>query len=142
MRFVLDTNVLVAGLRSPRGASAALLRLVLLGKIKPLVSVPLFLEYESVLLRPKHLLASQLTDTDVINFLNVFAGFITPTEIFYLWRPQLKDVNDDMVLETAVNGMADILVTFNTADFLPAVNQFNIKLMLPNHFLQELKNGH
>lgn len=142
MRFILDTNILVAGLRSPKGASAALLTLVLAGKIQPIVSVPLFLEYEAVLLRPTHLLAAQLTERDVINFLNVFAGFVVPTEIFYLWRPQLKDANDDMVLEAAVNGQAAILVTFNTADFLLATSKFNIKLMLPSLFLKELQDGH
>jgi putative PIN family toxin of toxin-antitoxin system len=142
MKFLLDTNVLVAGLRSPNGASAALLKLVLAGKVQPLVSVPLFLEYEAVLLRPKHLLAAQLTEADVMNFLDVFAGFVEPTEIFYLWRPQLKDANDDMVLEAAVNGRADVIVTFNTADFLPAANKFNLKLMLPSLFLKELQHGH
>ena len=142
MRFLLDTNVLVAGLRSPEGASAALLKLVLAGKIQPLASVPLFLEYEAVLLRPKHLLAAQLTEADVINILDVFAGFVAPTEIFYLWRPQLKDAHDDMVLEAAVNGQADVIITFNTADFLPAANKFNLKLMLPSLFLKELQHGY
>lgn len=142
MRFLLDTNVLVAGLRSPNGASAALLKLVLVGKIQPIASVPLFLEYEAVLLRPKHLLAAQLSAQDVINFLNVFAGFVMPTEVFYLWRPQLKDAADDMVLEAAVNGQAEVIVTFNTADFLPAANKFNLKLMLPSLFLKELQHGH
>lgn len=141
MKFLLDTNILVAGLRSPNGASAELLKLVLTGKIQPIASVPMFLEYEAVLLRPEHLLAAQLTEADVVNFLNVFAGFIEPVEIFYLWRPQLKDANDDMVLEAAVNGQADAIVTFNTADFLPAVNRFNLKLMLPNLFLKELQHG-
>ena len=142
MRFILDTNILVAGLRSPKGASAALLKLVLMGKIQPIASVPLFLEYEAVLLRSEHLLAAHLTKADVLNFLDVFAGFVAPTEIFYLWRPQLKDADDDMVLEAAVNGQADIIVTFNTADFLTAVNKFNLKLMLPSLFLKELQNGH
>ena len=142
MRFILDTNILVAGLRSPNGASAAILKMVLMNKIQPIASVPLFLEYESVLLRPEHLIAAQLTKVEVLNFLDVFAGFVVPTEIFYLWRPQLKDANDDMVLETAVNGRADAIVTFNTSDFLPAINKFNLKLMLPSLFLKELQHGH
>lgn len=141
MKFLLDTNIIVAGLRSPNGASAALLKLILTGEIQPIASVPMFLEYEAVLLRSEHLLAAQLTEADVVNFLNVFAGFIEPVEIFYLWRPQLKDANDDMVLEAAVNGQADVIVTFNTADFLPAANRFNLKLMLPSLFLKELHHG-
>ena len=72
----------------------------------------------------------------------IAVGFVEPTEIFYLWRPQLKDANDDMVLEAAVNGRVDVIVTFNTADFLPATNKFNLKLMLPSLFLKELQHGH
>jgi len=55
-----------------------------------------------------------------------------------VWWPLLKDLKDDMVLETAVNGQAGVIVTFNTADFLPAANRFNLKLMLPSLFLKEL----
>jgi putative PIN family toxin of toxin-antitoxin system len=141
MKFVLDTNVLVAAMRSPKGASAALLNLTLNNRIKPLVSVPLFLEYESVLLRSEHLLSSNLSASQVLNFLDVLAGFVTPIEIFYLWRPQLKDIKDDMVLEVAVNGRADVIVTFNTKDFSSAVDKFNIQLMQPNQFLKEIQNG-
>lgn len=141
MKILLDTNVLVAGLRSPQGASAALLKRVLAGKIQPVASVPLFLEYEAVLLRPEHLRAAQLDKPAVVNFLDVFAGFVEPAEIFYLWRPQLKDANDDMVLEAAVNGQVDVIVTFNTADFSGVAQQFNLKVMLPNEFLKELRDG-
>jgi len=141
MRILLDTNVLVAGLRSPQGASAALLKLVLAGEIKPIASVPLFLEYEAVLSRPEHLSAAQLSVPEVVNFLDVFAGFVEPAEIFYLWRPQLKDAGDDMVLEAAVNGQADVIVTFNTADFSGVAHRFNLKIMLPNELLKELQDG-
>ena len=103
--------------------------------------MPLFLEYESVLLRSEHLLSSNLSVSQVLNFLDVLAGFVTPVEIFYLWRPQLKDIKDDMVLEVAVNGQADVIVTFNTKDFNSAVDKFNIQLMQPNQFLKEIQDG-
>ena len=141
MKCVLDTNILVAAIRSPHGASSALMKLTLTKKIKPLVSVPLFLEYESVLLRPEHLDASKLSQSQVLNFLDVLSGFVEPIEIFYLWRPQLKDIKDDMVLEVAVNGQADVIVTFNTKDFKPSIHKFNLELMLPNQFLKEIQNG-
>ena len=123
MKCVLDTNILVAAIRSPQGASSALMKLTLTNKLSPLVSVPLFLEYESVLLRPEHLAASKLTKSQVLNFLDVLSGFVIPIEIFYLWRPQLRDMKDDMVLEVAVNGQADVIVTFNTKDFTSAVDK-------------------
>ena len=141
MKCVLDTNILVAAIRSPHGASSALMKLTLTNKIKPLVSVPLFLEYESVLLRPEHLDASKLSQSQVLNFLDVLSGFVVPIEIFYLWRPQLKDIKDDMVLEVAVNGQADVIVTFNTKDFKTSIHKFNLELMLPNQYLKVIQNG-
>ncbi len=141
MKCVLDPNILVAAIRSPQGASSALMKLTLTNKLSPLVSVPLFLEYESVLLRPEHLAASKLTKSKVLNFLDVLSGFVIPIEIFYLWRPQLRDMKDDMVLEVAVNGQADVIVTFNTKDFTAAVDKFNLDLMVPNQFLKEIQNG-
>ena len=141
MKCVLDTNILVAAIRSPHGASSALMKLTLTNKIKPLVSVPLFLEYESVLLRPEHLDVSKLSQSQVLNFLDVLSGFVVPIEIFYLWRPQLKDIKDDMVLEVAVNGQADVIVTFNTKDFKTSIHKFNLELMLPNQYLKVIQNG-
>lgn len=85
--------------------------------------------------------AAQLSAPEVVNILDVFAGFVEPTEIFYLWRPQLKDANDDMVLEAAVSGQADVIVTFNRADFSGVAQQFKLKIMLPNEDLKELRDG-
>ena len=75
------------------------------------------------------------------NFLDVLAGVVVPVEVFYLWRPQLKDANDDMVLEAAVSGQADAIVTFNIRDFLPSAEKFNLKVMTPSDFLKELRDG-
>ena len=140
MNFVLDTNVLVAAIRSPKGASAEILRRVLTGQVKVLCSVPLFMEYESVLLRPEHLAAAGAQAPEVINVLDVLAGVVVRVEIQFLWRPQLKDPNDDLVLELAVNaqGLGDAvsIVTFNQKDFLPQARQFGVNVITPREFFQ------
>lgn len=86
-----------------------------------LASVPLFLEYEAVLCRAEHLLASHLTQPQVIGFFDYLAGLVEPVKLHYLWRPQHGDVADEMVLETAINGGANCIVTFNTRHFEPAI---------------------
>ena len=141
MTIILDTNVLVAAVRSPTGAAAEIMRRILRGKIKTVASVPLFMEYEAVLLRPVHLKAARVSAEDVNNLLDVLAGVVVPVEVFYLWRPQLKDANDDMVLEAGVSGQADAIVTFNIRDFLPSAEKFNLKVMTPSDFIKELRDG-
>ncbi|KJV08915.1 twitching motility protein PilT, partial [Elstera litoralis] len=102
IRAVVDTNILIAARRSRLGASNALLRFLDAGEFQMLVSVPLFLEYEAVLTRPQHLLACGLSTSAVTNFLDYLAGLVEPVQLHYLWRPQLGDVADEMVLETAI----------------------------------------
>jgi putative PIN family toxin of toxin-antitoxin system len=140
MNYVLDTNVVVAGIRSPSGASAEILRRVLKRSVQTVCSVPLFLEYEAVLLLPEQLAAAEINDRDVFNFLDVFASVILPIEIQFLWRPQLRDPNDDMVLELAVNAMGRgdevCIVTFNHADFLPQIHKFGVHIKTPKQFFQ------
>ncbi len=140
MNFVLDTNVLVAAIRSPKGASAEILRRVLTGQEKVLCSVPLFMEYESVLLRPEHLAAAGAQAPEVINVLDVLAGVVIRVEIQFLWRPQLKDPNDDLVLELAVNGQglgdAVTIITSNQKDFLPQARKFGVDVITPRQFFQ------
>jgi putative PIN family toxin of toxin-antitoxin system len=130
LRVVLDTNVLIAARRSRTGASNALLRALDERKFVLLASVPLFLEYEAVLFRAEHLLASRLTERQVAGFLNYLAGLVTPVKLRYLWRPQLNDVADEMVLETAINGRANGIVTFNIRHFAPA-SRFGIDVIYP-----------
>ncbi len=102
-----------------------------------LASVPLFLEYEAVLTRAEHLLATGMTGMQVTGFLNYLAGLVTPVKFHFLWRPQLTDVADEMVLETAINGAADAIVTFNTRHFGPAT-QFGIDVIRPDEALRRL----
>lgn len=145
MKYVLDTNVLVAGVRSPRGASAQILRQVLQGQVPVVCSVPLFLEYEDVLLRPQQLAAAGLGEKDVVNFLDVLAGVVQRVSIQFLWRPQLRDPNDDLVLEVAVNaqglGQPVCILTFNQRDFLPQARLFGVGICTPQQFFQGACNG-
>lgn len=138
MRAVLDTNVLVSARRSRSGASNALLRSVVRSDFKMLASVPLFLEYEAVLTRPEQLRALRLTSDEVVAFLGHLAGLVEPVELYYLWRPQLADAADEMVLEAAINGRADCIVTFNTRHF-EAARRFSIGVSTPAEFLERIR---
>jgi predicted nucleic acid-binding protein len=89
-----------------------------------LASVTLFVEYEAVLMRAEHRKAAALGEEEVAIFLDGLAALVEPVESYFLWRPQLRDANDDMVLEAAINGRADALVTYNTRDFGAIASRF------------------
>jgi putative PIN family toxin of toxin-antitoxin system len=138
-RIVLDTSVVAAGLRSRSGAGNALLRLVANRRLVPLATPPLFLEYEDVLKRPEQRLANGLAPEAIDEFLAELAALIEPVEVHFGWRPQLKDPNDEMVLESAINGEADALVTYNVADFAAAGQRFQIPVLRPADLLRMVK---
>ena len=137
-RVVLDTSVIATALRSQTGASFALLRAVEYGRLKILATPSLFLEYEDVLKRPEQRQVSGLTLEAVDELLGELAALIEPVEVHLLWRPQLRDPDDEMVLEAAINGRADALVTYNIRDFRGAAPRFGIRLMQPADLLKEL----
>jgi putative PIN family toxin of toxin-antitoxin system len=139
LRLVLDTDVLVAALRSDRGASRQLLIRALDREIEVLVSVPLMLEYEAVLTRPEHLDASGLTLEQVNEILDALAKVLIPVRLRFLWRPRLKDPADEMVLETAVHGRADRLVTFNIRHLAAAAREFGIRVLVPRDAWKEVQ---
>lgn len=120
MRLALDTDVVVAGVRSRQGASRAWLSAILTGKATLLLSVPLALQYEAVLTRPDHLAACGARVEEITALLDALCAVCIPVEISFLWRPMLRDADDEMVLEVAVNGRADRLLTFNKRDFAGA----------------------
>jgi putative PIN family toxin of toxin-antitoxin system len=133
---VLDTNVLIAGLRSRRGASFALLQRVGTGAFDVSVSVPLVLEYEAVARRQARELGLTHADVDaVVDFVCRQAQHRT---IFYLWRPFLRDATDDMVLEVAVEAQCHIIVTFNIRDFA-GIEKFGLRALTPREFLAVLE---
>lgn len=134
-RAVLDTNVMVAALSSKRGASHALVRRAFEREFVLLASPPLWLEFESVLKRSEIVQRHRFTASEIDDFLDALAMVVEPVQLHYLWRPQLRDPQDEMVLETAINGRADALVTFNIADFEPAMALFTPRLMTPARFL-------
>jgi putative PIN family toxin of toxin-antitoxin system len=131
-RLVLDTNVLVTALCNQDGASHLLIRWVLADKIILSASPALWLEYEAVVKRPEIRLRHGITLKNLDVVLDTLAAHVEPVHLSYLWRPQLRDPNDEMVLETALNAGADALVTFNTKDFAEAVKRFNLKLLTPS----------
>ena len=139
MRLVLDTSVLVAAFRSGSGASRRILEAALGGRFVLLLSVPLMLEYESVLTRAEHLETSGLSVTEVNSVLDALAAVGEPVRLPFHWRPILRAANDDMVLEAAVNGRADGLVTFNDRDFLPVRAEFNIRIFSPRDLIRKLE---
>lgn len=140
-RVVLDTTVIVAALRSDRGASRPLLTAALGKQFALLASVPLMLEYEAVSTRPEHLEAAGLTELDIQAVLDALATIAEPVRLAYLWRPMLPDADDDMVLETAVNGRADLLVTVNLRDFTPGAARFGIRIASPAEALTRLRRN-
>jgi putative PIN family toxin of toxin-antitoxin system len=134
-RVVLDTNVLVAALRSRNGASYRLLSLIDTGRYEMAVSVPLVLEYEAAakrLVRPGGLAAA---DIDAV--VDYICKVASQHKIYYLWRPFLRDPKDDMVLELAVGSSSEVIVTYNRRDFA-RVGQFGLRVLTPREFLREI----
>ena len=137
MRLVLDTNVIVAAFRSHRGASNALLRTVEARRVTLLCSTALFLEYEAVLgrLQTRTITGHSLDDVDAV--MNALAALCEPVDISFRVRPVLRDADDEMVLEAALNGRADAIVTHNARDFAPA-RALGIAIARPGEILGRL----
>ena len=137
--MVLDTDVVVAALRSPGGASAAIVRLARRGRVTLLMSVALALEYEAVCSRPEHRLAAGLSEDEVNVLVDAIIALAEPVAMHFLWRPQLRDPCDEMVLEAAINGDADALVTFNVSDFGSLPGHFGVDLILPRDAIVRMR---
>lgn len=134
-QIVIDTNVMVSGLRSRRGYSFRLLSLVGTGRFEINLSVPLVLEYEEVLYEQEsELSVSREVVEDVINF---HCATANRHQIYFLWRPLLGDPDDEMVLELAVKAGCDYIVTYNKTDFR-GVESFGIRAIEPGSFLKEI----
>ncbi len=139
--MVLDTTVMVAALRSAGGASRQLFVDALDRRFVLLLSVPLLIEYEAVLTRKEHLKAAGLKVAEVGELLDALALVAEPVVPSFLWRPLLRDPNDDMVFEVALNGRADLLVTFNTEDFKKAMMK-NLRIVSSGEALRELRGSY
>ena len=134
MKIIIDTNVLVAALRSRRGASFKLVSFLPNDKFSIFISVPLVLEYEDALMR---LESSAITEQDIGNFVDFLCEIGYHQEIFFLWRPFLPDPSDDHVLEVAVAAGCDAIVTYNKRDF-KGIERFGLRILDPRELLSEI----
>jgi putative PIN family toxin of toxin-antitoxin system len=132
---VVDTNVIVAGLRSRNGAAFKLLSLIGQNRFKICLSVPVVIEYEDVLLAQlEHL---HFSEADVRDFLDYLCSVGRHQAVHYLWRPYLRDAKDDLFLEVAVAGNCDAIITYNLRDFGGA-DKFGVRILTPGDFLQHI----
>lgn len=136
MKIVLDTNVIVAALMSRNGISNALLvKLFEMQEKINVVSNPLILEMEAVLKRDENRArCGGLEDSKIDSFIDDICLISDHQRINFLWRPFLHDTQDDMVLETAFNAGAEIIVTYNLKDFKGVEKYFDIRVMSPSEF--------
>lgn len=128
---MLDTNVIVAAMRSPSGASAELLRKARRGELVMVANVALALEYDATCSRAEHVLASGLSPVQVGIFIDAVVALAEPVETHFMWRPVLRDPGDEMVLEAAANGRAQAIVTFNRRHFDAVPTHFGIEILSP-----------
>ena len=126
-------------MRSPTGASAELLRLARRKRVTLLANVPLALEYEAQCRRGDHRRAAGLTEREALAFVDGVLALVEPVETFFLWRPQLRDPADEMVLEAAINGGAAAIVTFNRRDYRAAERRFDVRVLLPREALERIR---
>jgi predicted nucleic acid-binding protein len=134
---VIDTDVVVAAMRSPSGASAELLRRIDRGDAVMLLTVALALEYEAICTLAEHRLASGLTAAEAGIYVDGLIGMAEPVKAFFRWRPQLRDPGDELVLEAAVNGQANCIVTFNESHLREARN-FGVEVIRPGEALRRI----
>src|ERR1035441_1724552 len=126
-------------MRSPTGASAAIVRAVRQRQATLLLSVPLALECEAVSRRSEHPVEAGLSERQVEIFVDAIIAMGEPVLTHFLWRPQLHDPNDEMVLEAAINGRADAIVTFNVRDYGTTPAQFGVEVLLPREAIARIK---
>lgn len=138
MRLVLDTDVVAAAMRSPTGASAAILMAALEQRVTLLANVPLVIEYEAVCSLAEHREAARLNKDEVRQFLDAVVAMMEPVETHFLWRPRLRDPADEMVLEAAVNGNATAIVTFNIRDYGNVAHDFGLEVLRPRDVLRRI----
>jgi putative PIN family toxin of toxin-antitoxin system len=139
MRMVVDTDVMVAALQSDQGASRALLEALFRGEAAMLLSTSLMVEYEAVLTRPKILERAGIAVAELIALLDDVARICIPVQIDYRWRPASCDPNDDHILETAINGSANVIATFNLRHLAKSAAKFNISAARPVAILNKLR---
>ncbi len=134
----MDTDAVVAAMRSPSGGSAALVRAARRQEVTLTATVPLAIEYEATCARAEHMTAAGFGVGELAVFLDALVALLDPADVWFLWRPQLRDPGDELVLEAAVNGRADAIVGFNRRDFGAAPGRFGIEFWSPGEALRRL----
>jgi putative PIN family toxin of toxin-antitoxin system len=134
-QIVMETNVLISALRSRRGPSFKMLSLIGKGRFEINLSVPLVLEYEAVAKRSRW--QNKPSWVHVSNIIDYLCEAGRQQPIHFLWRPRARDPKDDMVLEVAVAGHCDGIVTYNKKDFAEA-KSFGLELFTPKEFLEKI----
>jgi putative PIN family toxin of toxin-antitoxin system len=137
-QIVIDTNVFVSALRSRQGASHRLLLLIGRGAFEVNISVPLIVEYEDAAKRMAREVG--LAHADIDDILDYICAIAYRRRIHFLWRPFLKDPQDDHVLELAVESGSDYIVTHNVRDFV-GVEQCGVRVVTPQQFLRQIGEG-
>ena len=137
MRIVLDTSVLVAAAHSRNGASFHIVSMLPAREFEIALTVALYTEWQAVLTRPEHL-PSGVTVDATLGFLRYLASVAHLQDVHFLWRPFLRDPDDDMVLECAIASGSQYIVTHNIRDFR-RVEQLNVQAITPGDFLKLLR---
>ncbi len=138
MKIVIDTSVWISALITKESRARELLRLVFQEKLFPQMSESLFREYEAVMKREK---IQQLTSLTLLQQNNLFEAYLSTckwNEIYYTWRPNLKDEDDNFVVELAVASGAEAIVTYNIKDFKNAELLFKYKIITPEDFIKDI----
>lgn len=135
--IIVDTSIVISALIGKEGPSREILQLCLQGELKPLISNTLFLEYEDVTKREKILKLCPLTPNEIRELLNAFYSVCKWVQIYYLWRPNLKDEADNFLIELALAGNALKIITNNIRDLENAELNFpNLEVLTPETFLR------
>lgn len=134
---MLDTSVLVAAVRSRNGASFQLVSMLPSENFEIALSVALYLEWQAALTRPEHMPPGATVEI-VLEFLRYLASIAHLQEVFFLWRPFLRDPDDDMVVECAVSSRSNYIVTHNVRDFR-GVEELGVRAVTPAEFLRVLR---
>ena len=131
--YVLDTDVVLEAMRNPMGPTGEYLRSARRPEIGLAANIGLALEYEAVCKARENRAAADLSEPEAEAFATTLVALLSPVETHRLWAPRLRDPTDEMVLESAVNGQADAIVTFNPKDFAVASDRFGIDVITPGH---------
>jgi len=139
MKVVIDTNIWISALISKDGSSREIIRLVLQEHIFPQMSTSLLIEYESVMNRDKIQKLCSLNRIEQNELFHAYLSTCKWNEIFYLWRPNLKDKDDDFLVELAVASNSSVIITDNKQDFVTNELHFDFEVLTAKEFLERMR---